>query len=67
MDNPEYLKACIWIMSFTLVIADACIAANRKCETNDLLKCLLRRIVIKANRELPHSCAADYKFCTLYA
>ena len=48
-------------------MADACIAANRKCETNYLLKGLLRRNVKKANSELPHSCAADYKFCTLYA
>ena len=31
------------------------------------LEHLLKRIVIKANKELSHSCAADYKFCTLYA
>ena len=61
------IKACIWIRLFTLVITDACYAAYRNCETNDLLQCLLKRIVIKANKELSHSCAADYKFCTLYA
>ena len=61
------IKVCIWIISFALVITDACYAAYRKCETNDLLQCLLKRIVIKANKELSHSCAADYKFCTLYA
>ena len=42
MDNPEYLKACIWIISFTLVIADACIAANRKCETKYFTKMFIK-------------------------
>ena len=43
MDNPEYLKACIWKISFTLVMADACIAANRKCETKYFTKIFIKK------------------------
>ena len=52
-------------MSFTLVIADSCTAANRSVRQNILLKCLLRRNVIKKQIKLSHSCVAEFKFCTL--
>ena len=52
-------------MSFTLVIADSCTTANRSVRQIILLKCLLRRNVIKTKSKLPHSCAAEFKFCTL--
>ena len=53
MDNPEYLKACIWIISFTLVMADACIAANRKCETKYFTKMFIKK---KCHQNIKVSC-----------
>ena len=50
-----------------IVITDACYEARKKCETMMLLQYLLKRNIIKANKELSHNCAAYYKFCTLYA
>ena len=50
MDNPEYLKACIWIILFTLVMADACIAANRKCETKYFTKMFIKKKCHQKNK-----------------
>ena len=46
-------------------MADACIAANRKCETKYFTKMFIKKKCHQKQTKLPHSCAAEFKFCTL--
>ena len=50
---------------FTLMLADACTAAYKKCETKYFTKMFIKKKCHQKTTKLPHSCTAEFKFCTL--